>query len=75
MNMKAEEKAFELINKFYDSAFTGYINYDQVHRRNGAKKCALIYVEEIMKVDPINLFPEMNSMEYWLEVKTEIEKL
>ena len=67
--MTPQEKAIELVDKFYlieesqecDAWIDGYL----------AKKCALIAVDEIMK-----LFYRLDDeYKYWQEVKTEIEKL
>ena len=72
--MKPKEKASELFNKFYKIAdsFTG------------ADKCALIAVEEILKIQPLkstredakmDRYSESDSAEFWQEVKEEIKKL
>ena len=41
-----------------------------------AKKCALIAVDEILNnLSLISTIEEMTALEYWQEVKTEIEKI
>ena len=59
--MKAKDKAAELVNKYYQ----------YFESNTNAKECALIAVDEILSVVwyvPIDI-------EYWEEVKKEIENL
>ena len=75
--MNSKEKAWELYNKYrtLESKFGDKVlyNYD-------AKQCALIAVDEIDLLlqnstpndDP---YANLSSLEYWQEVKQEIEKL
>jgi hypothetical protein len=67
MNLTPEQKAKMLVNKFkyYTRAFNE-TNGWQDHRFN-AKQCALIAIDEILK--------ETLNIDYYQEVKTEIEKL
>lgn len=71
--MTAKEKAKELVDKFY-------ITNDYVDMYF-AKQRALICVQEIIKSMPIGLggkdYPKAisNSLDYWLQVKQEIELL
>lgn len=63
-----KEKAKELVNKYYNlllniANVTNAILY--------AKHCALIAVDEILKVPELSF----NQHDFWQEVKTEIEKL
>ena len=65
--MEAKEKAKELVNKMY--------RYQECYLANGsewAKECALICVDEILK-GGFTIFEE--TLDYWNEVKQEIEKL
>ena len=66
--MTPKEKAIELVDKYgtYVVMWTGGI---EVERQN-CKQCALIAVDEILKLlsNDIGLY-------YWQEVKTELEKL
>ena len=66
--MTPKEKAIELVDKYgtYVVMWTGGI---EVERQN-CKQCALIAVDEILKLlsNDIDLY-------YWQEVKTELEKL
>lgn len=64
--MTAKEKAFELINKY--SPILPY--YNQKDNLNKAKQCALIAVDEIL-----NILFQHYKIDYWKEVKREIEKL
>ena len=58
--MKAKDKAMEIAMKF-----------DKKGETDNAKQCALICVEEILETY-IDLDPKLN---YWKEVKQEINKL
>ena len=66
--MEPKEKANELVNKMLD--FTDWHNED-------AKQCALIAVDEILKAvdNPDETYLMKHSVNYWTEVKQEIEKL
>lgn len=80
--MKSKEKAIELVNKYTE------IDVDSVDTIEGiikiyidndkAKQCALIAVNNIILANPhSNPFNTdvYSTMDYWQEVKTEIEKL
>ena len=62
--MTPTEKAIELIHKFC-STTEGY--YKSKKNLRNAKQCALIAVDEILKLRV--------NIPYWQEVKEEIEKL
>ena len=71
--MTPKEKAEELVDKFYPM-FTNSV------RDTLSKQCALIAVDEILKeLSPLELHPlgtYINpKIDYWQEVKQEIEKL
>jgi len=69
--MRAEEKAWELVQFFKGRGMDGNENY-------AVKECALKVVEEIINSNPhINPFNTdvYSTMKYWKEVKREIEKL
>lgn len=65
--MTPKEKAEELFEKMYE-----YAIFDEA-----AKQCALIAVDEILKAvnDPDETFLSKDGIDYWQEVKKEIEKL
>ena len=70
--MNAKQQAKELIERFYQLGKNHDIDY--------ATECAKIAVNELIKYTPsINIYPpnyqKLNSgvMEYWKEVKQEIE--
>jgi hypothetical protein len=74
--MTPKEKAQELFNKFNKPDIT---HYPYVHN---AQQCALIAVNEIIKacpLEPSNPYSyyicEQEAMEFWTEVKNEIEIL
>lgn len=82
--MTPEEKAEELVfDKFYlvnsESIELETGEYDLVFSLSldDAKKCALITVDEILEA--IKYLPYgieyLSTMDYWIEVKKEIEKL
>lgn len=68
--MTPKEKAIELVDNYFVLA-DGILTYEQV------KKCALIAVYEIIKANPYEVSKtDMDlNIDYWLEVKQEIEKL
>jgi hypothetical protein len=67
--MTPKEKARELFTKFSSNT----VHYD------AAKQCAIIAVDEIIKTDMLideDTFVETPSyLQYWKEVKQELEKL
>ena len=67
--MTPKEKAEELIEKYY-SLYEGIEL--SLARKHWARRSALIAVNEILSVIWINLDDEVD---YWAEVKQEIEKL
>ena len=69
--MTPKEKALELFDKFNNPDTT---HYPYVHN---AQQCALIAVDEIIKANPyeINKTDMDSTIDYWQEVKQEIEKL
>jgi hypothetical protein len=68
--MKAQEKAIELVNKF------GTVGLQQ---REEGIQCALIAVDEIINtgllLDSSIYVTVKTSLDYWQQVKQEIEKL
>ena len=74
--MKPKEKAIELIDK-YNNSIMSFLS-DNMKYQN-AIKCALIAVDEIIKTDMLideDTFVETPSyLQYWKEVKQELEKL
>ena len=83
--MKAKEKAKELVDRFYKVLTKGYAGNDlaQIFADSmwyeEAKQCALICVDEIIEShETKKAFKKMypiEFLEYWQEVKQEIEKL
>lgn len=70
--MKAEEKAEDLVNKYYLELKEHSNNYDE----HTAKQCALIAIDELIKVAcDYSDYDETVTKEYWEKVKIEIEKL
>lgn len=83
--MTAQEKAKELIVKFFilPEENEGVAQLKGKESRLLAKQCALIAVDEIIKSGPYYFYPgrkvmrvqDHSTIEYWQEVKKEIEKL
>ena len=77
--MTSEEKAKDLINKFYQKS-TSYSS-DRKNQLENAKENALIAVDEILNIIPCyeeygsNGWVLIDNSEYWKEVKNEIENL
>jgi hypothetical protein len=69
--MTPKEKAQELVDRFNQPDKT---NYPYVHN---AQQCALIAVDEILKAvnNPDETYLMKHSVNYWTEVKQEIEAL
>tara|TARA_R110002126_G_scaffold143317_1_gene289473 strand:- start:1226 stop:1435 length:210 start_codon:yes stop_codon:yes gene_type:complete len=66
--MKAEDKAKELIQLFYNKQCSHSIT-ELAYK--SAKQCALICVDEIVK----NTLQVSQVLDYWQEVKQEIENI
>ena len=77
----AKEKAEELVNKFIKPTIkwnpvngVGYYN-----DLNAAKECAIVAADEIIPIvnsyeNSLSASQQSNYLEYWYEVKEEIEK-
>ena len=75
--MTPKEKAEELVRKYYTFALN---NPAQSFSWYECKQCALIAVDEICEILEDNGFTfieyhDRTTIEYWLQVKQEIEKL
>lgn len=66
--MTPKEQAKELVDKFY------LYSTAPTHNPEMAKQCALIAVDEILSKRLVAHLP-WQEVEYWEQVKTEIEKL
>ena len=77
--MTPKEKAIELVNWFLDEGLNSFGRYQSSEKEDleGAKFCATKVVDEIIKTNPYEWDgQDLNStIEYWQEVKQEIEKL
>lgn len=79
--MTPKEKAEELVNKMYHTDDTDYTDYVMTFAH--AQQCALIAVDEILETldsPPIRTGNESHmlwkaTVDYWQQVKQEIEKL
>jgi hypothetical protein len=75
--MEAKEKALELMQRFNEPTMQWNELDGFIANKYTAKTCALIAVDEILDVDCCDMSEECfdNHIEYWEEVKQEIEKL
>ena len=83
--MTPKEKAIELVDKFYQTTPNEYFVNEPIGIKGRyksweqAKPCALIAVDEILKLENNNGYyfdgTNVTSISYWAEVKQEIEKL
>jgi hypothetical protein len=71
--MTSKEKAIELVDKFKLS-FAGVISNDE-DWETLAKQCAFISVDEIIEALHEHHWQNRLIIDYWKEVKQEIEKL
>jgi hypothetical protein len=75
--MTPKDKAIELYNKFLNPSGDTYL-YGMLEHES-AKECALISVDEILKLENNNGYyfdgTNVTSISFWQEVKQEIEKL
>jgi hypothetical protein len=73
--MTPKEKAKDLYNKFLR-----YVPAEEEFEHEYSKQCALLAVEEIIPIvnsyeNALSASQQSNYLEYWHEVKEEIEKL
>ena len=75
--MTPKEKANELLSKFVSISLSQYVDLVDGIRIRLAKQCALIAVDEILgDIDDSILHPQnKEAIDYWQEVKKEIEAL
>jgi hypothetical protein len=75
--MTPKEKAFELAHKFRLLEIRTSENSHMMISMADAKRCALIAVDEILKAvdNPDETYLMKHSVEYWSQVKQEIENL
>lgn len=79
--MTPKEKADELVHKMY-AVMSGSVSEVT---KSFAKKCAIVAVDDILNCDLLypqakkdilwGLKPNRTELEYWFEVKKEIEKI
>jgi hypothetical protein len=70
--MKPKEKAIELVEKINNELNWIEIDY-QIDLYRDVKQCALIAVDEILEITSESY--DIDHINWWQEVKTEIEKL
>ena len=74
--MTPKEKAEELVDKYMNIRNVKLSDYSIIYLPT-AKQCALISVDEILKAvdNPDEKYSMKDSVDYWQEVKQEIENL
>ena len=65
---KANKIRYQLESAMQDADMRGYYN-------QATKQCALIAVDEIISIKLLWFQKDTNELDYWHEVKQEIEKL
>jgi hypothetical protein len=78
MKQTPKEKAEELVLNYMP--YVDWNGFNEKRALINAKKCALLAVDEIIDILEINGFTlqeyhDKGTLEYWLHVKDEIEKL
>ena len=74
--MTPKEKANELYNKVYGQTPTRWTELEIEEDKRFAKQCTLIVVNEIIDAIDWHEFETPNKeINYWLDVRKEIEKL
>lgn len=76
--MTPKEKAIELIDKFNNHTVKELVylkNGKVIEGKTEAKECALIAVNEILKIEWDEFEMSGDEVMYWQEVKQEIENL
>jgi hypothetical protein len=78
MELTPKEKAKELVEKYRGVAHSDFHNqtgYDEAQREENQKQCALIAVDEIINSRPAITDSQIQYINYWNEVKQEINNL
>ena len=76
--MTPKEKAKELVDKYYDMKWQSYSHKKTSIKsmtKLSSKQCALIAVDEIISIKLLWYQKDTKELDYWQEVKQEIEKL
>lgn len=78
--MTPKEKAQYLVDKFTPHAYGVWDRYGSKEEKYHSKQCALIAINEMIKIAQdyevaVNVEPQFGYLQYWLDVKQEIEKL
>lgn len=76
--MTSKEKAKYLVDEYRGLAHSDFHNqtgYDEFQREENQRQCALIVVDEILKIEIIKDSIDDYYLRYWQQVKTEIKKL
>jgi hypothetical protein len=73
--MTPKEKSKELVDKFHRFTYTSVHAYKTSGEYSDTIKCALICVDEILDMKVIWYQKDTEVLNYWQEVKQEINKL
>jgi hypothetical protein len=71
MTPSPKEKAKELVNKYTDTLWNLGISIN----KQSVVQCSIIAVNEILETLPIKKLSDAELHDYWVTVKTELEKL
>lgn len=71
--MTPKEKAKKIVEGYFELLFDYIPNI--ADRMDAATKCALASVGEVLKSGPYDFSNNTDAVQYWNEVKSEIEKL
>ena len=75
MTLTPKEKAEELYSKYYNRIEHTLSEEYSPHEIDVVKQCALIAVDEIIDALDFNQWQNAKQIDYWQEVKQEIEIL
>ena len=75
MNLTPKEKAKELVEKYQSGYTIGRFSYQLPNDLQDAKQCALVACNEIIDAIDWHEFETPNKqLNYWLDVRKELEK-
>jgi hypothetical protein len=73
--MNEKEKAKELVDKFKPFAYANLFSFREESHLINCKKSALICVNEILSIKLLWYQKDTKEIDYWNDVKKEIEQL
>lgn len=74
--MTPKEKAIALVEKFKPHAYQAdHVDVESQDLTYNAKACAIICVDEILKIYDGRVWSKEQQLKFWNDVKTEIQNL